>query len=332
MHMADALISPAVGAVMLTLSAGACAFALRKLKNDADTEKRLPLMAVAGAFVFAAQMINFTIPGTGSSGHISGGIMLAAMLGGPAALVVLSAVLAVQALFFADGGLLALGANIFNMGVIPCLLVYPLVFKPLASRGINRKNIMAASVVASVCALQLGAFSVVLETLASGITALPFTAFLLLMQPIHLAIGIVEGLVTASVLSFVAVTKPEVLDFCSPDSFAGKAFSGKKLLACFAAATLVTAGLFSLYASDKPDGLEWSVEKTAGASELPAEGALYELLGRLQSKTALMPDYSFSGEEKGTSEAGLLGSAVTFAAAALLGLFVSRRRKSRTRS
>ena len=212
MHMADALLSPAVGGAMYLASGAAVAYSTVKVKQNELGEKKLPLMAVAGAFVFAGQMINFTIPGTGSSGHIGGGILLAALLGGYPALLTIAAVLIIQSLFFADGGLLALGCNIFNMGVIPCLLVYPLIYKPIVRKGLSAGRIALASILSVVVGLQLGAFGVVLQTLASGVTALPFTTFTMLMQPIHLAIGIVEGLVTAAVLSFVYKARPEILE------------------------------------------------------------------------------------------------------------------------
>ena len=123
MHMADALLSPAVGGAMIAVSACSIGYAIKKVESSDVGEKKLPLMAVSGAFVFAAQMINFTIPATGSSGHIGGGMLLAGILGGFPALLTIAAVLIIQCLFFADGGLLALGANIFNMGVIPCLII-----------------------------------------------------------------------------------------------------------------------------------------------------------------------------------------------------------------
>ena len=211
MHMADALLSPAVGGGMYAASAAAIAYAATKFKKDDPGESKIPLMAVSGAMVFAAQMINFTIPGTGSSGHIGGGILLAALLGPFAGLLALSAVLVIQCLFFADGGLLALGCNIFNIAVIPCLFIYPLLFRPILSPSPTAKRIWIASVVSVVVALQLGAFCVVLQTTASGVALLPFTAFALLMQPIHLAIGIVEGLVTAAILSFVFAARPQIL-------------------------------------------------------------------------------------------------------------------------
>ena len=117
MHMADALISPAVGGAMWAVSAAAVAWCSKKVKEDLD-ERKVPLMGVLGAFVFAAMMINFTIPGTGSSGHLGGGLLLAVLLGPHAAFLVIASILVVQALFFADGGLLALGCNIFNLGFI----------------------------------------------------------------------------------------------------------------------------------------------------------------------------------------------------------------------
>lgn len=211
MHMSDALLSPAVGGALYAVSAVSIAYAVQKIKKDELGEKNLPMMAVAGAFTFAAQMINFTIPGTGSSGHIGGGILLVGLLGGTPAVVTLTAVLLIQCLFFADGGLLALGANIFNMGVIPCLFVCPLIFRPILRKGVTHKRIMIASVVSCVVGLQLGAFCVVLQTLTSGVTELPFHTFVLLMQPIHLAIGFVEGIITAGILNFVYQMRPEIL-------------------------------------------------------------------------------------------------------------------------
>ena len=121
MHMADALLSPAVGGAMTVVSAAAIGYAVKKISRDGLDEKKIPLMGVMGAFVFAGQMINFTIPGTGSSGHIGGGVLLAALLGPYPALIALASVLLIQCLLFADGGLLAYGCNVFNMGVCACL-------------------------------------------------------------------------------------------------------------------------------------------------------------------------------------------------------------------
>ncbi|MCL2147681.1 MAG: energy-coupling factor ABC transporter permease [Synergistaceae bacterium] len=212
MHMADALITPAVGMAMNAVSVAAIGASVAKVKKYELSEKIVPIMGVSGALVFAGQMINFAIPATGASGHLGGGIMLAGLLGGVPAFLSLSAVLIIQCLFFADGGLLALGCNIFNMGVIPCLLVYPLIFKPLLRVGTGYKRLSVASIASVVAGLEIGAFGVVLQTTFSGITELPFGTFMVLMLPIHLVIGLVEGIVTASVLCFVYKMRPDVID------------------------------------------------------------------------------------------------------------------------
>jgi cobalt/nickel transport system permease protein len=131
MHMADALLSPTVGGTMLAATAATTLYCTRKVQRQLDNRK-IPLMGVLGAFVFAAQMINVAIPATGSSGHIGGGLLLAILLGPHAAFLTLSSVLTVQALFFADGGLLALGCNIFNLGFFHALLLTLLFIKKLS--------------------------------------------------------------------------------------------------------------------------------------------------------------------------------------------------------
>ena len=295
---------------MCAVSVGAMAYSSVKMKGGREAEKKLPMMAVSGAFVFAAQMINFTIPGTGSSGHIGGGILLSALLGGPAALLTIAAVLVIQCLMFADGGLLALGCNIFNMGVLPCLVVYPLLFRRIFGKKSSRGRLMAASILSAVVGLQLGAFGVVLETTASGISALPFSTFVLLMQPIHLAIGLVEGIVTGAVLLFVYETRPEILDGAQQ---AAESHSVCRTAIVFAVAALLVAGGLSLFASGLPDGLEWAMEKTAGTTELEAQGAA-EKAADIQEKTALMPDYEapVDNASASTSLAGVAGSVMTF--------------------
>lgn len=323
MHMADALLSPVVGGAMYLASASAMTHSVIKLKKEELSEKKLPLMAVTGAFVFAAQMINFTIPGTGSSGHIGGGVLLAGILGGGPALLTIAVVLAIQCLLFADGGLLALGANIFNMGVIPCLLVYPLLFKPLLKK-VTGVRLGIASVLSAVIGLQLGAFGVVLETLASGVTELPFKSFVLLMQPIHLAIGLVEGIITAGVLSFVYNTRPEVITSSIERKAIASDISVKKTVIVIAIAALITAGALSLFASSYPDGLEWSMEKVAGTTELERDGSVHEGSANVQESTALLPDYDFkAGEGNGTSVAGIVGGVVTLAVAGGAGAVIS---------
>jgi cobalt/nickel transport system permease protein len=334
MHMADALLSPAVGGVMYAASAAAVVYSTVKVKQDELGEKKLPLMAVAGAFVFAGQMINFTIPATGSSGHIGGGILLAALLGGYPALLAISAVLIIQCLFFADGGLLALGCNIFNMGVIPCLIVYPLIYKPIVKKGFSAGRIALAAIVAVVVGLQLGAFGVVLETLASGVTALPFGTFVALMQPIHLAIGFIAGIVTAGILSFVYKMRPEILESAAAGTPVRKNVPVKGVVTTLIVLTVIVGGALSWFASTYPDGLEWAMEKTAGTAELASSGDVYDNAAAAQGATAFMPDYDYAsagdgGSSTGTSVAGIVGGAMTFALAGLTGFAISRVKKRR---
>lgn len=333
MHMADALLTPAVGGAMWLASAAVLAVAARQLHARAD-DGLVPLMGVLGAFVFAAQMVNFAIPGTGSSGHLGGGLLLAVLLGPHAALIVIASVLTVQALFFADGGLLALGANIFNLGVLPCLVAYPLVYRLLAGAAASRRRIGVAAVAAALVGLQLGALGVVLQTAASGIASLPLQGFLWLMLPIHLPIGLVEGLATAAILGFIRQAQPELLAASRP-GFA-PARPAKRLLAALALAAGVTAAGLSALASAAPDGLEWAVEKTAGPAGLPVvvQTGLGGWLADLQHHTALLPDYRLPGRaeaarappQAGTALAGLVGGAVTLL---LLGGVVALLRRRR---
>jgi len=353
MHMADALLSPAVGGGFYAASVAAIAYSAKKIKKDEPGESKAPLMAVSGAMVFAAQMVNFTIPGTGSSGHIGGGVLLAALLGPFAGMLALAAVLVIQCLCFADGGLLALGCNIFNIAVIPCLFVYPFIMRPILSPSPTTKRIWVGSLTAAVVALQLGSFGVVAQTTASGIIELPFTVFALFMQPIHLVIGVVEGIVTAAILNFVFAARPELLtshlipaarafntatDIRLTDDAAGPANSAdgrtlkplKTIIIVFACIAIVTAAGLSLLASKNPDGLEWSITKTAGTDELQASGGIPGFFSSVQEKLSFMQDYgSAAGDGRGAPVAGIIGAALVFALAGAAGLIIHIYKKRR---
>jgi len=340
--MADALISPLVGSVMWLVSAGFIGYSAKRVKEEED-DRKVPLMGVLGAFIFAAQMVNFSIPFTGSSGHLGGGMILAILLGPYAAFLVMASVLVVQALFFADGGLLSLGCNIFNLGFFPCFVAYPLIYRRIIGNNLTRKRIMSCSLFAAIIGLQLGAFGVVLETFISGISELPFRTFLLLMQPIHLAIGIVEGLVTAAVVIFVWKARPEILNAAEHSIPIGKVKMRKVLFGLVVAAA-ITGGILSWFASSNPDGLEWSMFKTSGKEELKTREIVHASLSGIQGKTTSLPDYGFKKSEPievkseanvkttwpavdaGTSLSGLIGGALTFLAVVLIGLWLKRRK------
>ncbi|MDR2884820.1 MAG: energy-coupling factor ABC transporter permease [Deferribacteraceae bacterium] len=312
MHMADGLISGTVGGVMAAASVAIIAYSIKRIKSD---DKTIPMMGVMGAFVFAMQMINFTIPGTGSSGHIVGGTLLAATLGVYPAIIVTACVLIIQCLLFADGGLLALGCNIFNMSV-PFVVMYTLIFKPILKNGVTSSKLTIASILSVVLGLQLSAFGVVLETTASGITALPFLPFVLAMQPIHFVIGIVEGVITAAVLIFVYKMRPEILE----DK---EVMSVKVLAVTIALLAVLIGGGLSMFASGYPDGLEWSMEKVAGTTELEGSSAIHETMAEAQKSTAFMPDYN-------SKIAGIVGGALTLLLAVAIGFAISFFSKKRT--
>ena len=339
MHMADALLAPAVAATMYAASAVTVGASVKTLRKDENMAK-LPTMAVTSALVFAGQMINYTIPGTGSSGHLCGGMMLSALLGPQAGFLSMVVILTIQALFFADGGLLALGANCWNMAFYGCFVGYYLLWRPimgsklfagLGTKAAGRSRILLASILGCVITLQLGAFSVVLETSLSGITELPFGAFVGIMQPIHLAIGLIEGLITSAVLVFVYEARPELLmDVDASASALRSRYSLKTTLIILAVVVAVVGGGLSLAASANPDGLEWSMFGNAesGYSEnmgLDEESygissGAAEVAGSIQEKTAFLPDYAFANSDSpaGTSVSGLVGSGIVAGAAFLV--------------
>ena len=351
MHMADALLAPAVAAVMYAASGTAAGISIHRLKKD-DNPQKLPTMAVTAALVFAGQMINYTIPGTGSSGHMCGGMLLSALLGPQAGFLSMIVILAIQCLFFADGGLMALGANIWNMAFYGCFVGYYLIWRPIVTgrwfsrmgeKAGQRARIICASVLGCAVTLQLGAFSVALETSLSGITELPFGAFVALMQPIHLAIGLIEGLVTAAVLVFVYESRPELLQ--EADAAGGTTrHSLKTTVAILAVVAALVGGGLSLLASANPDGLEWALFGNAEAGyganmgldeeRFGVESGLADAAGGVQEATAFLPDYAFPDSESpaGTTVSGLVGSAMVAGVAALIcvaGGFFRRRRQAR---
>jgi cobalt/nickel transport system permease protein len=182
-----------------------------------------------------------------------------------------------------------------------------------------------ASILSVTTALQLGSFSVVLETFLSGKTELPFKTFLLFMQPIHLVIGLVEGFITAAAVLFLREARPDLI----PDeSETGKkTWSYKKVIIVVTVAALIIGGIASWFSSNNPDGLEWSIEKVIGSAELRSGGNENKPLEELQKKITVLPDYQFKtdGESKspqarkaGTSVSGLAGSAMTLALVAVI--------------
>ena len=336
MHMADALLAPAVAAGMYVASGAVAGVSVHKLRKD-DEPQKLPTMAVTAALVFAGQMINYTIPGTGSSGHMCGGMLLSALLGPQAGFLSMIVILAIQCFFFADGGVLALGANVWNMAFYGCFVGYYLIWRPIMrsklfgeGKGGQRGRIILASVLGCVITLQLGALSVVLETSLSGITELPFGAFVALMQPIHLAIGLIEGLITSAVLVFVFEARPELLRDVNTQPGASKR-SLKTVVAILAVVALIVGGGLSLLASGNPDGLEWALFGNAEEGYAQNMGldednfgksdAAHDKAGAIQESTSFLPDYAFSSDgdnPAGTTISGVVGAGMVAGVALLI--------------
>ena len=342
MHMADALISPTVGGTMWATSSAALLYCGRKMENTLD-EFKIPLMGVMGAFIFAAQMINFTIPGTGSSGHICGSILLAALLGPYAAVIVIASVLTVQALIFADGGLLALGCNIFNMGIIPALIAYPMIYKPIVGATPSKRRLFFGSIAASLVGLQVGAASVVIETWSSGISAFPLSKFMILMLSIHLAIALIEGIITGSVLSIIGELRPELLRRDTSSEAVNPppaVVSRRSVLVILLSVSLLIGAFLSWFASENPDGLEWATGKIPQITQSAApSGKIHKESAEIQQKSSLLPDYQFkNGDEDktssswgsvniGTTLSGVIGTIITLLLATILGFILKQKSK-----
>lgn len=262
MHLGNSVICPVTGIPMLALAGITAFYAFKHARKNFSKDKIIPTVLLT-VFVFALQTVNFAIPTTGSSGHIVGAVLLAILSGPCVAFLSMSAVLLVQAVFFADGGLVSLGCNIFNMGFLACFVAYPFIYKPLADK--NHKFIGA--VLASVVALQLGSTAVVTESALSGSTSLNIGLFMGLMQSIHLVIGVVEGLFTALIISFA---------------------DSKVFNYTIGGASLFLAGVISNYASTKPDGLEWSLLKISDNFVAQTSGQFYATAENLQSQFAML--------------------------------------------
>lgn len=207
MHIGSGFLSPAAWGTMAAVSGGALAGSLAAAGRRLD-DRKVPLMGVMGAFVFAAQMVNFPIL-AGTSGHLGGGFLLGVLLGPWAGIIVMASVLVVQALVFQDGGLEALGANLFAMGLVPCLL------GGLVRRLWRRPTVLAdaATFAGAVLAVLLGATGVILllawsGTLPSGVSLL---AALGVMDFVHLLIGLVEGAISVAVVRFVMTMRREAV-------------------------------------------------------------------------------------------------------------------------
>ncbi|PLZ06854.1 energy-coupling factor ABC transporter permease [Fischerella thermalis] len=295
MHIPDGFISPPVAAATGVASVAALGIALTR-SRDAFGIKHAPILGLTTAFIFAAQMINFPVAG-GTSGHLLGGTLAAIILGNPGAgTICIATVLIIQAVLFADGGITALGANIFNMAVVGVWVGWSLTQTLQRLFGGYRSRLPLAAGIAAAVSVVVAAIACAIELAISG-TA-PLGLVLPAMTGVHILIGIGEGLITGGVLAYLATVRPDLL----PGE--QRQLQGWVVPVVI---VLLISGLLSLVASAWPDGLE-RVAENLGFINLAEQV-------RVAVPTPFA-DYSIEGLGPiGTSIAGIIGSIVCFAVA-----------------
>jgi cobalt/nickel transport system permease protein len=207
MHIPDGFLGTDVALACAVPATAAVAYAIKRADVDLD-DRRVPLLGVTAAFVFAAQMLNFPVAG-GTSGHFLGAALAAVLLGPWMACLVLSVVLAAQAFVFADGGITALGANVLNMGVVGALLVGGLMLLARKALPSSRGALLAVSAVGAWLAVMGGATATALELAISG--TVPLGTVLPAMLGVHAIIGAGEAVITAAAVSAVLAGRPDLV-------------------------------------------------------------------------------------------------------------------------
>lgn len=273
LHIPDGFLNLVVSLICWAITAITLSMAISRT-NKSLGERQVPLMGIMAAFIFAAQMINFPVAG-GTSGHLLGGALAAIVLGPWAAMLVMTAVIAVQGLLLQDGGLLVMGANILNMGILTAAVGYGLY---RATFGRSRSAKLAVAGVAAWLSVMAGALATALQLWLSGTSNLQ--TVVIAMLGVHALIGVGEALITVAALTFIFRTRPDLLDEKSVAAQSGRGW----ILAGVAISLIVV--LLSPFASADPDGLE-RVAMDMGFIDA-GQSAPYEI----------MPDYTipFIGE------------------------------------
>lgn len=300
MHIPDGFLSIPVLLILWIISLLVLGYALRRLGRELG-ERQVPLMGVLAAAIFAAQMLNFSVTG-GTSGHLMGAALATILLGPWPAVVVMATVVTIQALIFQDGGLLALGANLFNMAVLAVWVAY-FVYTSLKRLLPGQKSLFVSGFLAAWLSIFIAALATGLELALSGTS--PANIAIPAMGFIHALIGIGEGLITTGALAFLRLVRPDLTE--GAPQVERKVWLGGLGLA-------ILLALLAPLASTHPDGLEW-VAETYGFLEA-ARPPFY----------ALIADYVMPGiqnETIATILAGLLGVIIVF----FVTLGISRARK-----
>jgi cobalt/nickel transport system permease protein len=208
MHIPDGFLNTVTAATTYVVSAGGVGYSIREANRKLG-DRHVPLMGVMGAFIFAAQMLNFPVIG-GTSGHLIGGALAAILLGPWAGTLIMACVLIVQCLVFQDGGITALGANVFNMGLVACFAGYYLYRVVVSLTGKSRRSTLLGGFVGAWASVFLASIVCAIELAVSGRSLLGVV--LPAMAGVHVLIGIGEGLITAAVLAFLRATRADLLE------------------------------------------------------------------------------------------------------------------------
>lgn len=313
MHIRDGILSPEVCLATGVLALGAVGFSLRQMRRDL-AERTVPYTGMTAALIFAAQMVNFPLFFAPVSGHLIGGVLAAVLLGPWAGCVALTLVLLVQALLFADGGLLSLGANVLNMAVVGAWLggaIYAGLRKLLGSSA-------GATVASAVCAAYLSVLAAaVCFCIEFGVShrhaEFDLGRVFTLMLLFHAAIGLGEGLITGLVVRWLLIRRPEMLNAWSPSPQV--AWPTRRYVAVGLVCSLIVAVCLAPFKSSWDDGLD-SVGKLVGFDELKIDRVLV-----LDGYSMPLPAGMW--EPLAVSLAGLCGTLVVFIAGWLLGRMVS---------
>jgi cobalt/nickel transport system permease protein len=319
-HAPDGFLAAPTAVATGLLSAGAVGVAIRQSRKDLQ-DRQVPLAGVTAAFVFAAQMVNFPVA-AGTTGHLIGGALAAILLGPWVGLLVVTVVVLVQALVFADGGLTALGYNVFNMAVVTSLggwAVFRLVRRVLPA---NATSVTIAAGVAGFASVVLSAVAFSLQWLFGATVAVPFDRVFTAMVGVHAFIGIGEGIITALTVATVLATRPDLVTGARDLQLAAvprRRGSRRFVFAGLAVALLVAVGV-AQFAVDDPDGLE-RVAQDTGFAEAEREHRFSD---------SVFADYATAGvasESVSLAIAGSAGTLLTLAVGGGLFLAVRDRRR-----
>lgn len=312
MHIPDGFLDGKTATVAGAISFAGVGLALRQVRRELPPRK-VPLLGLSAAFLFAAQMVNFPVAG-GTSGHLVGGALVAALLGPGAAVVVVTTVLFVQCFLFQDGGVLALGANIFNMAIVNSVAGYA-IFRLVSGVLPGTRGRVTAMAFAGWCATVLAAISCAGQLAWSGTIA--WSAAFPAMTVVHMLIGIGEGVISALVLLAVERARPDLVSDAAKTAAPKRAgeLLGYGLLAALGIAIFVAP-----FACSWPDGLDSVAEKF---------GFTHKIVSPVVAAPA--PDYQMPGIHSAigaTAAAGAVGTLVVFAGALLLGRWLAPKTKS----